>query len=357
VSSNIGAAKIALKLGPERFYDGLKAFGIGTRTGIDLPGEANGLLSKPGGWREIDLANHGFGQGVAVTPIQLAVAYAAIANGGNIVRPYVVKAARDAEGRPLLTHTPQVIQRAIAPDVAHEMNLMLRNVVMSDEGSGAKARVDGFLVAGKTGTAQMVNPENGTYYQNRHVSSFIGFLPADDPRLLILVVLYDVGHEHFGGLVAAPVFSEIASGATRNLNIVAPNHPHDGTGLSYDEASLFPSLNSGPNSAGKIAPTASANVDDYLPVLTGSKLNRATPNFLGLSLRRTLELARRSRVNIEVGGAGYVVAQEPDAGKPLNRSTVVKVTLAPMVADSAESGVVPASFSRKSRSLGKSETR
>src|SRR5262249_39379401 len=104
VSSNIGAAKIALKLGPDRFYEGLKAFGIGTRTGIDLPGEASGLLSKPNGWRDIDLANHGFGQGVAVTPIQLAVAYAAIANGGNIVRPYVVRTARDADGRPLLTH-------------------------------------------------------------------------------------------------------------------------------------------------------------------------------------------------------------------------------------------------------------
>jgi cell division protein FtsI/penicillin-binding protein 2 len=123
----------------------------------------------------------------------------------------VVKAAYDADGNPLVTHTPQVLRRAIAPEVAHQLNLMLRNVVMTDEGTGAKARVDGFLVAGKTGTAQMVNPENGTYYQNRHVSSFVGFLPADDPRLLILVVLYDVGHEHFGGLVAAPVFSEIAS--------------------------------------------------------------------------------------------------------------------------------------------------
>ena len=125
-------------------------------------------------------------------------------------------------GRRFFTHTPQVMRRAIAPEIAHQMNLLLRNVVMSDGGTAAKARVDGFIVAGKTGTAQMVNPENGTYYQNRHVSSFVGFLPADDPRLLILVVLYDVGHEHFGGLIAAPVFSEIAQGAVRDLNITAP---------------------------------------------------------------------------------------------------------------------------------------
>ena len=348
VSSNIGAAKIALTLGSDRYHEGLRAFGIGSRTGIDLPGEAAGLLSKPSGWREIDLANHGFGQGVAVTPIQLAVAYAAIANGGNIIRPYVVRTAYDAEGRAILTHTPQVMHRAIAPDIAHQMNILLRSVVMSDGGTAAKARVDGFIVAGKTGTAQMVNPENGTYYQNRHVSSFVGFLPADDPRLLILVVLYDVGHEHFGGLIAAPVFSEIAQGAVRDLNITAPNQP-------YDTAGVIPTPDfgidsAGGNSDGKSAAAASAEVDDYIPVLTGSKLTRATPNFAGLSLRRAMELARVSRVNVDVHGGGYVVAQEPDAGAPLNHSTV-KLTLAPIVADSGagaatatQSGVVPASY-------------
>jgi cell division protein FtsI (penicillin-binding protein 3) len=341
VSSNIGAAKIALTLGSDRYYEGLRAFGIGSRTGIDLPGEASGLLNRPAGWKEIDLANHGFGQGVAVTPIQLAVAYAAIANGGNIIRPYVVKAAYDTEGRAILTHTPQVMRRAIAPDIAHQMNLLLRNVVMSDGGTAAKARVDGFIVAGKTGTAQMVNPENGTYYQNRHVSSFVGFLPADDPRLLILVALYDVGHEHFGGLIAAPVFSEIAQGAVRDLNITSPNPP-------YDTASMIPMPDFGKDSSGKTPVASSPDPDDYLPVLTGSKLTRATPNFAGLSLRRAMELARVSRVNVDVHGGGYVVAQEPNAGAPLNHATV-KLTLAAVVADSgvetaADSNVTPASY-------------
>jgi cell division protein FtsI (penicillin-binding protein 3) len=341
VSSNIGAAKIALTLGSERYYEGLRAFGIGSRTGIDLPGEAAGLLSKPAGWKEIDLANHGFGQGVAVTPMQLAVAYAAIANGGNIIRPYVVKAAYDAEGNTIFTHTPQVLHRAIAPDIAHQMNLLLRNVVMSDGGTAAKARVDGFIVAGKTGTAQMVNPENGTYYQNRHVSSFVGFLPADDPRLLILVALYDVGHDHFGGLIAAPVFSEIAQGAVRDLNITAPNQP-------YDTASMIPLPDFGKHADTKGAAATAADVDDYLPVLTGSKLTRATPDFSGLSLRRAMELARVSRVNVDVHGGGYVVAQDPGAGVPLNHATV-KLTLAPTVADgeaetAADARVVPVSY-------------
>gem|GEM_PF-4300720 len=176
----------------------------------------------------------------------------------------------------------------------------------------------------------------------------MGFLPADDPRLLILVVLYDVGHEHFGGLIAAPVFSEIAQGAVRDLNITAPSQPYDTAGVIAMPD--FGKDSAAGNSGGNSAAAASAAVDDYLPVLTGSKLTRATPNFAGLSLRRAMELARISRVNVDVHGGGYVVAQEPGAGAPLNHSTV-KLTLAPIVADSAagagaptQSGVVPASY-------------
>jgi cell division protein FtsI (penicillin-binding protein 3) len=151
----------------------------------------------------------------------------------------------------------------------------------------------------------------------------VGFLPADDPRLLILVVLYDVGHEHFGGLVAAPVFSEIAQGAIRDLNITAPAHP-------YDVASVVP-LPDAINPTAENASLATSEVDDYLPVLTGSKLTRATPNFSGLSLRRAIELARVSKVNVDVHGAGYVVAQDPVAGTPLNHS-IIKLTLEPVIA-------------------------
>ncbi|HEY6420308.1 MAG TPA: penicillin-binding protein [Candidatus Binataceae bacterium] len=320
VSSNIGAAKIAMHLGSDHFYQGLRAFGLGSPTGIDLPGEATGLLRKPSGWREIDLANHGFGQGVAVTPIQLAVAYAAIANGGLAVRPYVVKAAYDAEGRTILTHTPQVMRRAIPPDVAHTMNGLLRNVVNGDNGTGRRARVDGFLVAGKTGTAQMVNPETGGYFQNRHVSSFVGFLPADDPRLLILVVLYDVGHGHFGGLVAAPVFSEIASGAVRDLNIASTDAP-------YDSAAML-GLLGGPKS-GAVVPASIVVRDEGadLPPLIGANPLEA-PDFGGMSLRRALETARQLHITLDVSGAGYVIAQDPAPGAQLNRAAV-KLVLAP----------------------------
>ncbi len=325
VSSNIGAAKIALTLGADRFYEGLRAFGIGYRTGIDLPGEAAGLIMKPSTWREIDLANHGFGQGVGVTPIQLAVAYSAIANGGLIVRPYVVKAAYDAQGSVIFRHTPQVMRRAIPPDIAHEMNQLLRGPVNGANGTAHRAKVDGFEVAGKTGTAQMVNPAGG-YFQNRHVCSFIGFLPADDPRLLILVVLYDVGHGHFGGLYAAPVFSEIASGAVRDLNI-RPTDPN------YEVASIIP-IPGAKSARKRTAAPAAPDADDAIPALTGSK-SPVTPNFAGMSLRRALQAARRLGITVDVKGDGYVVAQEPAAGAPLSRGTI-KLTLGSVVADAAE---------------------
>ena len=336
VSSNIGAAKIALSLGADRFYSGLRAFGIGTRTGIDLPGEASGLIMKPSSWRQIDLANHGFGQGVAVTPIQLAVAYAAIANGGLIVRPHVVKSAYDAEGRVILSHPPQVMRRALPPDVAHQMNRLLRNPVNGAQGTAHRAKVDGFVVAGKTGTAQMVNPAGG-YFQNRHVCSFVGFLPADDPRLLILVVLYDVGHGHFGGLYAAPVFSEIAAGALRDLNIQPPDQ-------NYDVASLFPSAGAGRGlGEGSIMAPIS---EDSIPSLTGSK-SPVTPNFAGMSLRRALQIGRRLGMTIEIKGDGYVVSQEPAAGAPISHAAI-RLALTSVLADASDSIQVRAVDSRHS---------
>ncbi len=332
VSSNIGAAKIALALGPDNFYRGLRAFGLGSRTGIDLPGEAAGLLQKPSTWREIDLANHGFGQGIAVTPIQLAVAYAAIANGGVVLRPYVVRAAYDAESRTLLTHQPEAVRRAIAPAVAHTMNELLRNVVYGSDGTGRRARVDGFEVAGKTGTAQMINPDTGAYYQNRHVASFVGFLPADDPRLLILVVLYDVGQHHFGGVVAAPVFSEIASGAVRDLDIASAEPP-------LDLASMLPSPKAAAPAhravaAAKVAPGAKVAANP-----------NATPDFMGLSLRGALELAHDKGVMLDVNGAGYVVAQDPAPGADPQGSMTVKLTFAPAGDGDSPGGIRPVAFS------------
>ncbi len=308
VSSNIGAAKVALTLGAQRYYRGLRAFGFGRPTGIDLPGESSGIVRPARTWAPIDLANHGFGQGVAVTAIQLASAYGAIANGGVWMRPFVVRAAYDADGNSIFVHTPQALGRIISPTVAHNANVILRSVVNGAGGTGSRAAIDDFVVAGKTGTAQMINAATGTYYQNRLVGSFVGFVPADNPRLVVLVVLEDVGHGHMGGLIAAPVFSEIAAGALDRLNVAAKRP-------KYDSASLLPlaalSTESWTPAASAIAPERDRVRD-----------TRSVPDFRGLSLRGALRMAGGRELNVQVEGNGYVVDQRPAAGQPLDGTPI-----------------------------------
>jgi cell division protein FtsI (penicillin-binding protein 3) len=208
------------------------------------------------------------------------------------------------------------------------MNRLLQGVVNGPDGTGRLARVGDFAVAGKTGTAQMVNPATGAYYQSRLVASFVGFVPADDPRLVILVVLYDVSHGHFGGLTAAPVFSEIAAGALSDMN-VTPSRPH------YETASLLPfapaegaALKDG---AGDDSVNNSSAMDDesIAAALSG---DGAVPDFVGLSLRRAVALAGRRHLNLEIKGDGYVVAQQPAPGA-LPHAGSVNLHLAPMVAN------------------------
>jgi cell division protein FtsI (penicillin-binding protein 3) len=314
VSSNIGAAKIALSLGAERYYRGLRAFGFGRPTGIDLPGEAGGIVRPARTWQPIDLANHGFGQGIAVSAIQLAAAYAAIANGGVWMRPFVVKAAYGADGQPIFMHTPQALGRIISPTVAHQVNTVLRSVVNGEDGTGHRAAIDDFVVAGKTGTAQMINAATGAYYQNRLVSSFVGFVPADNPRLVILVVLEDVGHGHFGGTIAAPVFSEIAAGALSRLNVAAAPS-------KYDAASLLPVTSSGRESW-------TAAESPILPERDRVRDAGSVPDFRGLSLRGALRIAGERGLNVQVEGSGYVAAQSPAVGQGLDGNPI-KLTLNP----------------------------
>ncbi len=318
VSSNIGAAKLALALGNRRLYDGIAAFGLGRKTGIDLPGEAAGMVRPASSWREIELANHGFGQGLAVTPIQLATAYAAIANGGLLMRPYVVKAAYDAEG-PVLIGTPRVVRRAISPGVAHTMNEVLRGVVNGREGTAHLARISDFTVAGKTGTAQVVDPKTRKYYRDRLIASFVGFVPAEDPKFVILVVLYNVARGHFGGQVAAPVFSEIASNALQRMAVApAPPKLEDAAILPIGMGFFSPRQgeDNDRNSDSVNAPPPDVS-ESHAGELSGDESSHNglyVPDFRGLSLRSALAVARVHRLALQVKGDGYVVDQEPPPG-------------------------------------------
>lgn len=205
-SSNIGAVKIGQILGPRVFYKYIKRFGFGQKTGIDLGGEARGLLRPVETWRRVDAATICFGQGISVTALQLATAYAAIANGGNLVTPFVVKKIEDAQGRAMKVFQPKVKRRVITEGTARCLRKILRQVVV--KGTGKMAEISGYEIAGKTGTAQ--KPGKGGYYRNKAISSFVGFFPANDPQIVIAIVIDEPHPITYGGVVAAPVFKEIA---------------------------------------------------------------------------------------------------------------------------------------------------
>ena len=186
-SSNICTAKVGERLGAQRVFDALGQFGFHSTTQIDLPGEKAARMRPWPKWARINLATTSFGQGVSVTPIQLARAYAALANGGKLMRPYVVRRVVAVSGQVIRENHPEVIGQPISAATAADVTRMLRGVVES--GTGTKAQVEGIPVAGKTGTAQKVDPETGRYSARDRISSFVGYLPADQPRYVILVVI------------------------------------------------------------------------------------------------------------------------------------------------------------------------
>ena len=216
-SSNIGAAKTGMALGDQRLYRYLQAFGFGQKTEIDLPGEAGGLVKHPREWGRRSLASISMGQEIGVTPIQMVSAVAALANGGVLMKPYVVSEVRDAQGKALRQILPQVKRRVVSPETARTVTSILEGVVT--DGTGAKAAIPGFRVAGKTGTAQKIDPRTGAYSSTLFVGSFVGFVPADNPRLAMIVVIDEPQGESWGGTVAAPVFRRVGEQVLNYLGV------------------------------------------------------------------------------------------------------------------------------------------
>lgn len=217
-SSNIGSAKVGLRLGDQRLFNYLTAFGFGERTGIPLPGESRGILIPLKKWDGITGSRVSIGHSAAATPLQMALAMAAIANGGKLMRPLLVDRLEDAEGRVVMKNHPQVVRQVFKPDVSKQVVGTLKRVVSTD-GTAEKARLGYYTAAGKTGTAQKL--ENGQYSHTKYFSSFIGFFPADNPELLIYVCVDepDKAKGYYGGQVAAPAFKNISLRSANYLNI------------------------------------------------------------------------------------------------------------------------------------------
>lgn len=217
-SSNVGAVQIGLKLGEEKYFEYIRKFGFGEKTGIDFPGELRGILRQLDRWSGTSLAALSIGQEIGVTALQVLRAYAAIANGGILMRPFIVSDIISSNGEIIRRMTPQAERRVISHATSETIVEILKTVV-EEGGTARKADINGNLVAGKTGTAQIFDQEVGRYSRNKHVSSFVGFVPADSPRIALIVVVFEPHGSSYGGEVAAPVFKSIVEHTFSYLDI------------------------------------------------------------------------------------------------------------------------------------------
>jgi cell division protein FtsI (penicillin-binding protein 3) len=313
VSSNIGAAKIAQMLGRDRLTDYYARFGFGERAGLGLPGEGKGVVPYPRA--EVALATESFGQGLTATAVQLAAAYGAIANGGVLMKPYLVQKVVDPDGVTLIDNRPTEVRRVVSAQAARRVIAMLETVV-EKEGTAPKARMDEYRVAGKTGTAQKVDPV-ARGYSDKRIGSFIGVVPAEDPRLVILVVIDEPKTDVYGGQCAAPAFKEIALAAMPYLSVKAsralPPEPKVAAAPSEAKKPAAPAINPVVSAIEELdAPPGAIRVPD----LTGRVGREAVTQLLAVALEPRL------------AGSGRVAAQQPVAGSLVERGTRVTLELA-----------------------------
>lgn len=222
-SSNVGSVQVGLRLGSEKYYEYIRNFGFGEKSGIDFPGEARGILREPAQWSGTSLAALSIGQEIGVTPLQILRVYATIANGGRLMKPYIVSDIISPAGEVVKRVVPTIERQVVSRDTADTVKEILKMVV-EEGGTARKAYVKGNLVAGKTGTAQIFDPKAGRYSSDKYVSSFVGFVPADDPKLALIVVVYEPKGRSYGGVVAAPVFKNIIEHTFSYLDVPMERH-------------------------------------------------------------------------------------------------------------------------------------
>ena len=305
-SSNIGAVKIAQKLGKEKFYQYIDSFGFGMKTGIDLPGESPGLVRPVKKWTKVDTATIAFGQGVSVTAIQMIAAMSAIANGGVLMKPYILRSVTDKNNIPIKMYNPTVVRKVVSVETAKRMTNMLTEVVGSADGTGKNANIVNVAVAGKTGTSQKFDFSRGVYSSEKVRTSFMGFFPADNPQVAILVILDEPQRDKWGGVAAAPVFKSIGEQILncfktniRETPIFEQGKPNKVQLISAQETIFARSVDNNDESA--------------------------VPDFHGLTIRDAMKKAKARSIELKVSGNGWAVRQYPPAGVVLGEDRVCNV--------------------------------
>ncbi len=310
-SSNIGTSKVALKLGDDVLRQALLKFGFGQKSGLDLPGEAKGIiLGLP--WADHLLANVSFGQGMTASPLQMANAYASIANGGTLNKPYIIQSITDVETNQKFENKPTEIRRVISEETAQQMRMMLAGVT-SGKGTGLAARVPGYIVGGKTGTAQKVKTNGRGYVPGGYIGSFTGFIPANDPQYVIYVALDHPKKGYYGSQVAAPLFANIASYAVRKEGI-APEI------LAEKDLTQVPVAQTNLNQK-QIESYSLQDLKNEKQILT------AAPDLKKLSVREVLQKVHQQDIKIKFIGQGQVSKTWPEAGEALNQDRQMTVFL------------------------------
>ncbi len=326
-SSNIGTAKIGAALGRPGLFRALRRFGFGARTELELPAEAEGLLRHYKRWYDMDAATIAFGQGMSSTSVQLAAAMGAIANGGRLMKPLLVSRVTDAQGNVVEEMTPSVRRQVVPSHVARLVGDMLTGVT-GPGGTGEAAAMEGYLVAGKTGTAQKADFVRGGYAPDAWTATFVGFVPANRPKLVISVVIDEPVIEHYGGTVAGPVFRRIAAEALRHLGVP----PAQGGAKLAD---LVKDLRDAKQVEGQSAVTLAATnkpgehkaVDAKATAPQPSHDQVEVPRLKGLGARAALVALRRAGLVANLSGSGVVVGQMPDAKTHVARGASVQLVL------------------------------
>ncbi len=305
VSSNIGASKVGEKMGRDRFYRYISSFGFGEKTRIGLPGEGKGIVHHPRYWPPVALDTISFGQGISVTGIQLVTALSAIANGGFLMKPYVVEKIMDEKGQIVQSFQPEIVRKVISAETAKKVTALLKTTTEKG-GTGEGAVPAGYEAAGKTGTAQKVDSLLSRYSEDHYISGFMGFAPPEEPKIVLLIIVDEPQGDSYGGVVAAPVFRAIMEKVLPYLNVIPK-----GTMIVKNE------LDSAPWKETSETP----------PLIEGVKVGKGVgmvvmPDLTGLSMRNALSRMEGKGLIIKVSGNGKVIEQVPRAGAVIEKGEI-----------------------------------
>lgn len=329
-SSNVGAIKLGLLVGDESMYDFMKRLGFGSRTGIDLAGESAGLLRTLARWQPSSIGSLAMGQEIGVTPLQMATAYCVLANDGMLVKPHVVRELRSSDGT-VVFQTKVEARRALKPETTAALRNMLEGVTL--HGTARKAQLDGYTAAGKTGTAQKIDPKTHTYSATKFIGSFVGFAPVSRPAVVIIVVIDEPEGAYHGGDVAAPVFREIAEQILPDLSVSPDVEMKPGTQLIAQTSQPSPQkvkeaqlqIEAREATLPRVAARSFSGQTKEVVFAVATKRAALMPDLRGQSVRDVMRMCQQLGLRLEARGEGHALRQVPEPGAEVDPGLVVRV--------------------------------